>query len=113
MVRREHQGSHRQLSNASSTHSDEFAVRNWISNGNSKINCLNVNLFSFKHKTYVCLIAQAVVDNLKKKGHNMTEEIRLSCAVYAISVESDGLIYANADYRKGGDVAGIDPVFDE
>lgn len=42
----------------------------------------------------------------------MTERV-LRSAVYAISVEPDGLIYANADYRKGGDVAGIDPVADD
>ncbi len=27
-----------------------------------------------------------------------------------ISIESDGYIYANSDFRKSGDVAGIDPV---
>lgn len=42
----------------------------------------------------------------------MTEKV-LRSAVYAISVEPDGFIYANADSRKGGDVAGIDPVLDD
>lgn len=46
---------------------------------------------------------------MKKRGHNVTESAGRA-AVCAISVESDGFIYANSDYRKGGDVAGIDPV---
>ena len=52
------------------------------------------------------------MESLRRRGHNVTERV-LRSAVYAISVESDGLIYANADYRKGGDVAGIDPVADD
>ncbi len=52
-----------------------------------------------------------IVEGLRRRGHNMTERV-LRSAVYAISVEPDGLIYANADYRKGGDVAGLDPVVD-
>ncbi|XP_046440624.1 glutathione hydrolase 1 proenzyme-like [Daphnia pulex] len=53
-----------------------------------------------------------IVESLRRRGHNVTEKV-LRSAVYAISVEPDGLIYANADSRKGGDVAGIDPVLDD
>lgn len=42
----------------------------------------------------------------------MTESPAARSSVYAISVEPDGYIYVNADYRKGGDVAGIDPFID-
>ncbi len=55
---------------------------------------------------------QNIVESLRRRGHNVTEKV-LRSAVYAISVEPDGLIYANADSRKGGDVAGIDPVLDD
>ncbi|KAK4015774.1 Gamma-glutamyl transpeptidase [Daphnia magna] len=55
---------------------------------------------------------KTIVEGLRKRGHNVMERV-LRSAVYAISVESDGVIYANADYRKGGDVAGLDPVIDD
>ena len=44
---------------------------------------------------------------MRTKNHNVTEYIGGS-AVYGITVEDDGFLYANADHRKGGDVAGID-----
>lgn len=55
---------------------------------------------------------QGIVENLARKGHNMTERAKVRGAVYAISVEPDGFIYANADERKGGGEAGIDSVAD-
>ena len=30
--------------------------------------------------------------------------------VCGVTVEEDGIIYANSDYRKKGDVSGIDPL---
>lgn len=45
---------------------------------------------------------------LKKKGHK-TDGPRASSVVIGVAVEDDGYIYANSDFRKGGDVAGIDP----
>lgn len=50
-----------------------------------------------------------------QKGHNVSDYFA-GAAVCGISVESDGFIYANSDYRKGdkvGDVAGIESVTDE
>ena len=52
---------------------------------------------------------QEIVDFMKTRGHAVTEYSGQS-AMTGISVESDGYIYANSDYRKGGDVAGIDQV---
>ena len=53
---------------------------------------------------------QSILDNLSGKGHNFSIFTN-SSAVCAIVVEpSDGFIYANSDYRKGGDVSGIDPL---
>ena len=46
---------------------------------------------------------------MSEKGHQ-TFEFRLGAVITGISVEDDGFIYANSDHRKGGDVAGIDPV---
>lgn len=50
--------------------------------------------------------AQATLDELSNKGHRKSED-KSGAAVYGISVESDGYLYAYADYRKGGDVAGF------
>lgn len=47
------------------------------------------------------------MEGLKKRGHEVSEK-RQRSAVYAISAEADGFLYANADHRKGGGVAGID-----
>lgn len=44
-----------------------------------------------------------------EKGHKISE-YKGGAVVCGITVESDGIIYANSDYRKSGDVAGIDPV---
>lgn len=44
-----------------------------------------------------------------KKQHNVSS-YRAGAVVCAISRESDGLIYANSDFRKSGNVSGIDPV---
>ena len=49
------------------------------------------------------------MENLASKGHNVTLDDDGAC-VMGIAVEADGFIYANSDYRKAGDVAGIDPV---
>lgn len=51
---------------------------------------------------------QGLGDSLIGKGHVLVEEPR-EAAVYGVAVETDGFIYANADYRKGGDVAGLGP----
>jgi len=53
--------------------------------------------------------SEAIVSNMSEKGHQ-TFEFRLGAVITGISVEDDGFIYANSDHRKGGDVAGIDPV---
>jgi len=55
------------------------------------------------------IIFQTITQNLAAKGHNLTLDTSESC-VMGIAVEADGMIYANSDYRKAGDVAGIDPV---
>lgn len=47
-----------------------------------------------------------MVDALANKGHRKSDD-KSGAAVYGISVEPDGYLYANADYRKGGDVAGF------
>lgn len=47
-----------------------------------------------------------LVDALSRKGHAESQD-KSGAAVYGISVEPDGYLYANADYRKGGDVAGF------
>ena len=55
-------------------------------------------------------VIQTILDSLAEKGHNFST-FSNSSAVCGIVVEpSDGFIYANSDYRKGGDVAGIDPL---
>ena len=40
------------------------------------------------------------------KNHSLNE-YQGGSAVHALTVELDGYIYANADYRKGGDVSGF------
>lgn len=55
------------------------------------------------------LSLQEITINMSMRGHNLTE-YRAGAVVCAISVESDGYIYANSDFRKSGDVAGLDPV---
>lgn len=46
---------------------------------------------------------------MSAKGHK-TFEFKGGSTVIGISVEDDGFIYANSDHRKGGNVAGIDPL---
>lgn len=53
-----------------------------------------------------------MVKELSRRGHRTSEEDTRGGAVYGISVrqdDTDGDFYldANADYRKGGDVAGF------
>lgn len=61
----------------------------------------------------VCVsIWQEMVEELSRRGHRTSEEDTRGGAVYGISVvgdDDDGgcHLYANADYRKGGDVAGF------
>ena len=49
---------------------------------------------------------QKILDDLATKGHIITATSS-AAVVNGISVEDDGFIYANADHRKGGDVAGF------
>ena len=44
-----------------------------------------------------------------KKNHSL-REFKSESVVCGVTVEADGNIYANSDYRKGGDVSGIDPL---
>ena len=46
---------------------------------------------------------------MSSKGHT-TYEMKSGSTVTGFTVEEDGLIYANSDFRRRGDVAGIDPV---
>jgi len=50
-----------------------------------------------------------IVNNMSSKGHK-TFEFKGGPTIIGITVEDDGFIYANSDYRKCGTVAGIDPV---
>jgi len=52
---------------------------------------------------------QVVVNDMTARGHNTTATLSLA-VVAGIAVGNDGLVYANSDFRKRGDVAGIDPV---
>lgn len=45
------------------------------------------------------------------RGHRATSKLHGDGAVVCgIAVETDGYIYGNSDWRKSGDVDGIDPV---
>lgn len=52
-----------------------------------------------------------MVKQLANRGHHMSQENTRGGSVYGISVEQEDddefYLYANADYRKGGDVAGF------
>ncbi|XP_024941854.1 uncharacterized protein LOC107268717 [Cephus cinctus] len=48
-----------------------------------------------------------VIDGLKKLGHQ-TARYRNRGSVVCVLVQQNGTVYANADFRKGGDVYGID-----
>jgi gamma-glutamyltranspeptidase/glutathione hydrolase/leukotriene-C4 hydrolase len=51
---------------------------------------------------------QDIVKNMKERGHNVTDgEYTGGAFVCAITVEKDGIIYANSDWGKSGGVDGI------
>lgn len=52
-------------------------------------------------------IQKEVIDGLKKIGHK-TARYRVRGSVACVIVVNNGTIYANADFRKVGDVYGID-----
>lgn len=52
-------------------------------------------------------ILQAVVNGLKKLGHKMKRYKDRGSVVCAVARQNN-IVYANADYRKGGEVYGID-----
>ncbi|XP_046440696.1 scoloptoxin SSD14-like isoform X1 [Daphnia pulex] len=52
-----------------------------------------------------------IVRNMTARGHNVTGgEYAGGAVICGITVEADGFIYANSDWRKSGDVDGLDPV---
>jgi len=51
-------------------------------------------------------IPKPVVDGLKRLGHTM-DRYRLRGSVACVLFYENSTIFANADYRKGGDVYGI------
>lgn len=54
---------------------------------------------------------QDIVKNMTARGHNVTGgEYAGGAVICGITVEADGFIYANSDWRKSGDVDGLDPV---
>ncbi|XP_068085022.1 scoloptoxin SSD14 isoform X2 [Anabrus simplex] len=52
-------------------------------------------------------VLQQVIDGLEKLGHKTSRFIKRGSVICAISKDGE-YIYANADYRKGGDVFGFD-----
>ncbi|KAI9556606.1 hypothetical protein GHT06_016396 [Daphnia sinensis] len=56
-------------------------------------------------------LPKEMVKQLANRGHQMSQENTRGGSVYGISVEQEDddefYLYANADYRKGGDVAGF------
>ena len=56
-----------------------------------------------------CFIWQYITNDMVKKNHSL-REFKSESVVCGVTVEADGNIYANSDYRKGGDVSGIDPL---
>lgn len=57
---------------------------------------------------HLLLHKQDIIKSLKAKGHKEANEYS-PAAIVGVAVQDDDQIYANSDYRKGGDVAGIDP----
>ena len=49
---------------------------------------------------------QAIISDLKNKGHSITTGFYQTLA-HGVSVGKDRFTYANADYRSGGDNAGF------
>ena len=60
--------------------------------------------FKMMEKFIFVFIWKEIVDSIVSKGHNVSSYSSGS-VVCAISVEN-GLVYANSDHRKRGDVAG-------
>ncbi|XP_033331225.2 scoloptoxin SSD14 isoform X1 [Megalopta genalis] len=52
-------------------------------------------------------VQKQVIDGLKKIGHK-TSRYRVRGSVACVIFVNNGTVYANADFRKGGDVYGID-----
>lgn len=52
-------------------------------------------------------LEQEIIDGLKLRGHQIVEKSGTQSVVTGISVEADGFIYANADERKAGGIAGF------
>jgi gamma-glutamyltranspeptidase/glutathione hydrolase/leukotriene-C4 hydrolase len=52
-------------------------------------------------------VPKQIIDGLKAIGHK-TSRYRDRGSIVCILVKNNNTIYANADYRKGGDVYGID-----
>lgn len=52
-------------------------------------------------------VPKQVIDDLKHMGH-VTERYRGRGSVVCMILYENSTIFANADYRKGGDVYGID-----
>lgn len=50
-----------------------------------------------------------LADSLRDRGHTTSTYLR-GAVVSAVTIEDDGFIYANTDWRKTGIAAGIDPV---
>lgn len=50
---------------------------------------------------------QRIIEGLEKIGHGMEEFNLGTSVVQAISVSENGTIFANADFRKEGTVAGF------
>jgi len=51
-----------------------------------------------------------ILKSMEAKGHILKKLPPVGAVLSGISVEDNGFIYANADHRKGGDVAGVDPI---
>jgi len=58
--------------------------------------------------TYEDKFPEAVVNNMSLKGHS-TKKFKIGSTITGITVEEDGLINANIDFRNYGEIAGIDP----
>lgn len=52
-------------------------------------------------------VPKQVIDGLKKMGHKVSR-YRVRGSVACIILVNNDTVYANADFRKGGDVYGLD-----
>jgi len=52
-------------------------------------------------------VPKQVIDGLKRRGH-VTKRYKERGSVACVIFYANATIFANADYRKGGDVYGID-----